>query len=74
MAEVSAVCPHCGERFILGDTEKIGVELDPEGAPGIEVPASIVPEIMAGLREWLEAQRCPACGGGPLRVDTTDEA
>jgi hypothetical protein len=63
MAELYGVCERCGERVILGDAENIGVEM----APGIEVQASIIPEVMEGLRKWLEDQPCPTCGG-PLRV------
>jgi hypothetical protein len=59
MGELAGVCQACRQRLILGDPDKIGVEME----AGVELRASVLPDVMAGLRGWLEARSCPSCGG-----------
>ena len=64
MAELYAVCEACGNKIILGDSERIRIE-DADGQ--VLEDDDLHEELTQGLQRWLEAQACPGCGG-PLRV------
>ncbi len=59
MAELYGTCQLCGNRLILGESSRIMVETP----GGEEISASELPEVIAGLRQWIAQQPCPSCGG-----------